>query len=96
LTIPGSSAAIGLTQNAGILVFQRIIAILILSSIPPVAGPLISPRRRRYPYEPEANIALSSPRRRLSEPEAKIPLFHHFYPVKLFFISLGPCGLPVE
>jgi len=27
--------------NAGILVFKRIIAILILSSIPPVAGPLI-------------------------------------------------------
>jgi hypothetical protein len=45
--------------NAGILVFKRIIAILILSSIPPVAEPLISPRRRRYPYEPEANIALS-------------------------------------
>jgi hypothetical protein len=45
--------------NVGILVFKRIIAIIILPSIPPLAGPLISPRRRRYPYEPEANIALS-------------------------------------
>jgi hypothetical protein len=45
--------------NDGILVFKRILTILILSSIPPVAGPLISPRRRRYPYEPEANISLS-------------------------------------
>jgi hypothetical protein len=39
------------------------LTIFILSSIPPVAGALISPRRRRYPYEPEANIALSSPSR---------------------------------
>ena len=68
--------------NDGMLVFKRILAILILSSLPPVAGPLISPRRRRYPYEPEANIALSSPSGRLYEPEARthystIPLFHH-------------------
>jgi hypothetical protein len=35
--------------NDGILVFKRILTILILSSIPPGAGPLFSPRRRRYP-----------------------------------------------
>jgi hypothetical protein len=52
--------------NAGILVFKRILTILSLSSIPPEAGPLISPRRRRYPYEPEANIA-----------SFQNPLFHY-------------------
>jgi hypothetical protein len=51
--------------NDEILVFKRILTILILSSLPPVAEPLISPRRRRYPYEPEANIASS-----------QNPLFH--------------------
>jgi hypothetical protein len=49
------------------LVFKRILTIFILSFIPPVAGPLISPRRRHFPCEPEANIALS-----------QNPLFHYF------------------
>jgi hypothetical protein len=49
----------------------------IVRQLPTVAGPLISPRRRLHRlYEPEANIALSSPSRRpkpiiLYEPEAK-------------------------
>jgi hypothetical protein len=41
------------------IVFQKDISHFIFIINPVGGGPLISPRRRRYPYEPEANIALS-------------------------------------
>jgi hypothetical protein len=43
---------------------------------PAVTVPVISPRRMRYPYEPEANNASSSPRRRQLPYGGQSPSFH--------------------